>query len=90
VQLSPAEPPCTLTSLDWASREAKAMSLLLVYIVSVIIGQSIAITTGLLVDRYYSSYGGLMVFIALYFFMFWLTWKISVRITEPKSPPQQS
>jgi hypothetical protein len=66
------------------------MSLLVVYIVSLIVGQSISISAGLLVDRYYSSYGGLMVFIGLYFFMFWLMWKISVRITEPKSPPQQS
>jgi hypothetical protein len=65
------------------------MSLLVVYIVSVIIGQTISIMAGLMVDRYYSSYGGLMVFIGLYFFMFWLTWKIAVRITEPKSPPQQ-
>jgi hypothetical protein len=24
--------------------------------------------------------------IGLYFSMFWITWKIAVRITEPKSP----
>jgi fucose permease len=65
------------------------MSLLVVYILTVIVGQSVSITVGLLVDRYYSSYVGLMVFIACYFIVFWLAWRFSVRITEPrKSPPE--
>ena len=63
------------------------MSLLVVYIFSVIVGQSVSITVGLLVDRYHSSYVGLLVFIAMYFVVFWLAWRFSVRITEPKSPP---
>jgi hypothetical protein len=64
--------------------------LLVVYILTLLIMQSISIGVGLLVDRYYSSYAGLMLFIALYFFMFWLAWQFAVRITKPKSPPQQS
>ena len=66
------------------------MSLLVVYIFSLIVGQSISIGVGLLVDRYHSSYVGLMVFIGMYFFVFWLAWQFSVRITAPKPPPPQA
>ena len=59
------------------------MGLLLVFIVSLVAGQAIAISLGLLVERHYSSYAGLVTFIALYFTMFWLAWKFAVRITEP-------
>ena len=59
------------------------MGLLLVFIVSLVAGQAVAISLGLLVERHYSSYAGLVTFIALYFTMFWLAWKFAVRITEP-------
>jgi hypothetical protein len=59
------------------------MGLLLVFIVSLVVGQAIAIFLGLLVERHHSSYAGLVTFIALYFTMFWLAWKVAVRITEP-------
>jgi hypothetical protein len=45
--------------------------------------QSISVGMGLLVDRVYSSHAGLLVFIGLYFFMFWLSWQIAVRVTQP-------
>jgi len=66
------------------------MGLLVVYFVSVLVGQSISITLGLLVERYFSSHTGLLVFIASFFFMFWLAWQFAVRITAPKSPQPQS
>jgi hypothetical protein len=59
------------------------MGLLLVFIVSLVAGQAIAIFLGLLVERHYSPYAGLVTFIALYFTMFWVSWKFAVRITEP-------
>jgi hypothetical protein len=59
------------------------MGLLLVFIVSLVVGQAIAISLGLLVERHYSSYAGLVTFIALYFTMFWLAWRFAVRISEP-------
>ena len=43
------------------------MGLLLVFIVSLVAGQAIAISLGLLVERHYSSYAGLVTFIALLF-----------------------
>ena len=60
------------------------MKLLIAYVVSLLVAQSLAVGAGLIVDRVHSSHGGLVVFIALYFFMFWAAWKVAVRITEPK------
>jgi hypothetical protein len=61
------------------------MSLLAVYLATLVIGQSFAVGVGLFVDRHFSSYAGVMVFIALYFAVFWLGWRFAVRITAPKS-----
>ncbi len=61
------------------------MGLLVVFIVTVIIGQSLSIGVALAIDRLVSPYTGLVTFIALYFLMFWLGWKFSVRITEPNT-----
>jgi len=61
------------------------MNLLVTYIFALIIAQSLSVGVGLIVDRAHSSYGGLVVFIALYFTMFWAAWKFAVRITQPKA-----
>jgi hypothetical protein len=61
------------------------MKLLLVFLVSLLIGQSLSIGLGLLVERHATPYTGLVTFIACYFLMFWLAWKFAVRITEPHS-----
>jgi hypothetical protein len=61
------------------------MGLLLVYIATLIVGQSCVVGISLLVDRHYSSYAGLLVFIVLYFTVFWLSWRFAVRVTEPRS-----
>jgi ABC-type phosphate transport system auxiliary subunit len=66
--------------------ERAQMSLLATYIVTVIIGQSISVSLGLLVDRYYPASISVPVSLALYFAMFWLCWRIAVRVTEPRSP----
>jgi hypothetical protein len=60
----------------------KAMTLLLVFITSLVVGQSISIGAGLLVERLASPYAGLVTFIGFYFAMFWLTWRFAVRITD--------
>jgi hypothetical protein len=62
------------------------MSLLVIFIISVVIGQSLSIGLGLLVERYSTPYTGLVTFISSYFVMFWLAWRVAVRITAPKSP----
>jgi hypothetical protein len=61
------------------------MGLLVVFIIMVIIGQSVSIAVALAVERLASPYAGLITFIVLYFGMFWVSWKLSVRITEPST-----
>jgi hypothetical protein len=61
------------------------MGLLVTYLACLIIGQAITITIGLSIDRYYSAAVSLPVSLFMYFTMFWLAWKLAVRITEPKT-----
>jgi hypothetical protein len=63
----------------------EAMRLLVVFLLSLMVSQSISIGVGLLVERHSTPYTGLVTFIALYFAMFWLAWRFSVRITEPNA-----
>jgi len=62
------------------------MSLLVIFIISLVIGQSLSIGLGFLVERYSTPYTGLVTFITSYFVMFWLAWRFAVRITAPRSP----
>jgi hypothetical protein len=61
------------------------MGLVIAYIIILLIGQSITIGIGLVIDRAYSPAASLPVSIVLYFLMFWVAWKLAVRITEPRS-----
>jgi hypothetical protein len=65
------------------SHAGRVMILLIVFLITLVIGQSIAILIGLTVQRHTSSYTGLITFICLYFAMFWIAWRAAVRITEP-------
>jgi hypothetical protein len=66
------------------------MKLLVVFIISVLVGQSISVGIGLLVERQTTPYTGLLTFIVCYFAMFWLAWRFAVRVTEPRSRLQSS
>jgi hypothetical protein len=61
------------------------MSLLVVFLIALLLGQSLSIGLGLLVERHTSAYTGLVTFIASYFVMFGLAWWFAVRITAPSS-----
>jgi uncharacterized BrkB/YihY/UPF0761 family membrane protein len=67
------------------------MGLLVTYIACLIVGQAFTIGIGLSIDRFYSAAISLPISLFLYFTMFWVAWKVAVRITEPKaenvSPP---
>lgn len=67
------------------------MGLLVTYIFCLIVGQSITIAIGLSIDRFYSPTLSLPISLFLYFTMFWVAWKVAIRLTEPKaekvSPP---
>lgn len=61
------------------------MVLLVTYLICLIIGQAITVAIGLSIDWFYSPGLSLPVSIALYFLMFWIAWRVAVRITEPKA-----
>ena len=61
------------------------MRLLLVFITTLLVGQSISIGIGLLVEHHTTPYTGLMAFIVCYFAMFWLAWLFAVRVTKPSA-----
>jgi hypothetical protein len=65
-------------------QRSDAMSLLIIYFVTLMLGESIAAGFGLVVEHFTSPHAGLSVFIPLYFLVFWLAWKFSVRITAPR------
>jgi hypothetical protein len=59
------------------------MGLIVAYIITLVVTQSISIGIGLAIDNYYSSQAGLLAFLGLYFLMFWVAWQIAVRVTAP-------
>lgn len=59
------------------------MVLLVVFIITLVVGQAISIGLGLLVERHTTPYTGLVTFIVAYFLMFWLAWQVAVRLTRP-------
>jgi hypothetical protein len=61
------------------------VSILVVYLVTLVVGQIIAVMIGLAVERAYTPYTGLVAFIPLYFIVFWLAWRFTVRITRPRA-----
>src|SRR5262245_26657703 len=72
-----------------SARDA-AMKLLVVFIISVLVGQSISVATGLLVERQVTPYAGLLTFIVCYFAVFWLAWRFAVRVPAPGSRVRRS
>jgi len=48
------------------------MALLLTFIICVVVGQSISVGLGLMVERYSTPYTGLLTFMASWFAVFWI------------------
>ncbi len=64
------------------------MVLLIVYIALMIMGNLIAYTIGLAIERAMPG-ASLPAFLAMYFLFLGLAWMIAVRITEPRAQPAQ-
>ena len=60
------------------------MWILIVYVVIVLVGESIAIALGLYLDRVYPS-ASLPTSLTLFFAILWLSWLLAVRWTKPKN-----
>jgi hypothetical protein len=62
----------------------QAERLMVVYLLNIVVGVAIVVSTGLLVlDRHYRSMS-VPVSIFLYFAVFFLGWKLAVRLTAPR------
>jgi hypothetical protein len=57
------------------------MSVILIYVLFVVIGDTAAVTIATMVERYSESIS-LMVFFALFILVFWLAWVLAVRVAE--------
>jgi hypothetical protein len=64
------------------------MVLLIVYLALMIVGNLIAYTIGLAIERAVPG-ASLPAFLAMYFLFLGLAWVIAVRITEPRAQPAQ-
>jgi hypothetical protein len=63
------------------------MWILIVYILIVIVGEAVAITLGLYLDRTYPA-ASLPVSLTLFFAVLWFSWVLAVRWTKPKDEEQ--
>ncbi|HEY7665441.1 MAG TPA: hypothetical protein VH934_20170 [Xanthobacteraceae bacterium] len=63
------------------------MSLLAVYLVLMIIGDLVAYSIGLVIERNAPA-ASLPAFLAMYFVFLWVAWIIAVRITRPSAQPR--
>ena len=64
------------------------MNLLVTFVISIIVGIVGVAWVGVIIDRMTSPFVSLVVFFPLLFLTIWLTWRLSVKFTEPKATPQ--
>jgi hypothetical protein len=57
------------------------MSAIVIYVALVLIGDTFAVGISYFVERF-SDTAGLLVFFALFIFVFWAAWKLAVFLTE--------
>ena len=65
------------------------MSLLIVYLVLMIVGDLMAYFIGLIIERNVPA-ASLPAFLAMYFLFLWVAWVIAVKVTEPKEKAAQA
>ena len=65
------------------------MALLAVYLALVIVGDLIAYSIGLVIERTVPA-ASLPAFLALYFLFLWIAWVIAVRLTAPRGEVQKA
>jgi hypothetical protein len=66
------------------------MLLLVYYVVFMLLANVVTYFIGLVVERWWGSQASLVVFLALYFFSFWLVWMLAVWMTKPKGVPAKA
>jgi membrane protein implicated in regulation of membrane protease activity len=63
--------------------------LVAVFFLLTIVGQTIAVWLGLLVERYVTANAGILTFAFCYFAVFWIAWRLAVRLTEPSTQDRE-
>jgi CDP-diglyceride synthetase len=71
------------------ARGKQAVSLLIVYLVLMIVGDIAAYLIGLIIERNAPAVS-LPAFLAMYFLFLWVAWIIAVKVTEPKETSAQA
>lgn len=61
------------------------MALLVTFVVLAIIGQVANVAACLMLERYYPGAFVIGIFFVLWMAVFWLSWRIALRWTEPRS-----
>lgn len=61
------------------------MNLLITFLVAAAIAIVGVAWIGVLIDKMTSPFISLLVFFPLFFLTIWLTWRLAVKITEPKT-----
>ena len=63
------------------------MQLIIYYVIFMVGCDLAAYFIGLITEREFGGQASLIVFLALYFLGFWISWVLAVRVTEPKTLP---
>lgn len=63
------------------------MNLLVTFVISITIGVVGVAWVSVIIDKMTSPFVSLLVFFPLLFLTVWLTWRLSVKFTEPKPTP---
>ncbi len=61
------------------------MNLLITFLITVAVAIFGVAWVGVLVDKMTSPFISLLIFFPLFFLTIWLTWRLSVKLTEPKA-----
>jgi hypothetical protein len=64
------------------------VNLLVTFVISIIVGIVGVAWVGVIIDKMTSPFVSLVVFFPLLFLTIWVTWRLSVKFTEPKTTPQ--
>jgi ABC-type dipeptide/oligopeptide/nickel transport system permease component len=64
------------------------VNLLVTFVIAVTIGIVGISWVGVLIDKMTSPFISLVIYFPLFFLTIWLTWRLSVKITEPKTTSQ--
>ncbi|MGA7252365.1 MAG: hypothetical protein WBX35_14140 [Pseudolabrys sp.] len=70
------------------SRRAKPMWIMVVYTLIVLVGETVTVGIGLVLDRIYPAIS-LTVSLTLFFSILWFAWILAVRLTEPNAKSEK-